>query len=650
MTKYIYILFLLFSTFSFSQIEKENEKENKSLRKTTEQRQKDQERIAPITSYKIVSIEKDTTIVDTSLTIQSLYKYNYLKKDLFGQMPFPNEGQTYNQLQFALKPFTYLPNFGHKAKHAAYIEANEINYYNVATPLTELYFKTVMEQGQNVDSFVTLNTAPNFNLSIAFKGLRSLGKYINQLTSNGNFRFTTSYHTKNKKYFANFHFTGQDISNGENGGITTIDDFESNNPAFNNRPRLQVFLKDANSFLKGKRYFIDHSFRINSKDAQNNIYITHQLNYEHKMFEYSQTTIASIVGTNTSINRFGDALVTSKLLDQSKFDNLYNKAGIQYENKTIGKLSFFIENLTNKKYYEKTEDFIVNTILIPNQIKTNTTAIGGNYQYRKNKWNGTIQLSNALTSQTFRNLAVNLKYNLNEENIFTLELQNISKLPDNIYSLNQSYFEEYNWNNSFKNEKINNISIDAKTKWLNATLQLSVLDDYLYFSNNTTDFNYQYITPKQYNGSIKYLSIKASKEIKYHKFALDNTILFQQTQQTDAILNVPKIVSRNTIYYSNYFFKRALFLQTGVTSNYFTKYFANDYNPVIADFFSQNTKKIGNFPMLDLFVNARIRQTRIFVIAEHINSNYTGNTFYSAPNTPYHDFMIRFGLVWNFFQ
>jgi hypothetical protein len=59
-------------------------------------------------------------------------------------------------------------------------------------------------------------------------------------------------------------------------------------------------------------------------------------------------------------------------------------------------------------------------------------------------------------------------------------------------------------------------------------------------------------------------------------------------------------VTRNTIYYTNYFLK-ALFLQTGITLNYFTKYFANDYNPVIGEFFIQDKKEIGNYPNLDFF-------------------------------------------------
>ena len=91
-------------------------------------------------------------------------------------------------------------------------------------------------------------------------------------------------------------------------------------------------------------------------------------------------------------------------------------------------------------------------------------------------------------------------------------------------------------------------------------------------------------------------------------------------------------------------------MQTGFVFNYFTEFYANDYNPVLGEFFVQQQKKIGDFPMVDFFINARIRQTRIFLKAEHFNSSFTGNNFYATPSHPYRDFIVRFGLVWNFFQ
>ena len=89
-----------------------------------------------------------------------------------------------------------------------------------------------MEQGQSLDALITVNTSERFNISLSFKGLRSKGKYVNQLTSNGNFRLTSSYNTLNKRYFAKFHFTGQDLLAGENGGVIDTENFESKDKDF----------------------------------------------------------------------------------------------------------------------------------------------------------------------------------------------------------------------------------------------------------------------------------------------------------------------------------------------------------------------------------------------------------------------------------
>lgn len=248
------------------------------------------------------------------------------------------------------------------------------------------------------------------------------------------------------------------------------------------------------------------------------------------------------------------------------------------------------------------------------------------------------------------NLDLSLGYAFDDENRVSFQVQKLNKLPNHNYNLYQSGYIAYNWHNDFKNEKINNLKFDAETKWLNATVQYSVLNDKLYFSNNSTDVNLLLVTPKQYAGTINYLSVKASKEFTFGKFALDNTILYQKVQQSAFILNVPEFLTRNSLYYSDDVFKRAMFLQTGLTLNYFTKYYGNDYNPLIGEFYVQNQTKIGNFPMFDFFLNAKVKQTRIYFIAEHFNSLFSAQNYFTAPNYPYRDFTIRFGLVWNFFQ
>ena len=511
-----------------------------------------------------------------------------------------------------------------------------------------------MEQGQNIDAFLTVNTSERLNMSIAYKGLRSLGKYINQLSSTGNFRMTTSYRTKNDRYAVNIHYVSQDMLNGENGGIVSDENFEGEDNAFRNRARLEVYFKDAKSFLKGYRGFVDHSFLVNGKKGSNNLYATHQFSYERKFFEYSQPTIASAItddqGQTYTIQRFGEAFVTSTLIDQVRYNHMYNKAGLVYENTTLGRFSFFADDFRYNYYFDKIITLSSGTI--PSSLNDQINSVGGQYDYRKGNWSGALLYSVAIAGPATSNAEASASYQINDKNKLTFRYQNQSKIPEHIYNLHQSSYRAYNWFNDFENVKINTLEAEAQTQWLTASLQLRTIKDQLFFSDDADGINdtLQLVTPKQYNKAINYLAVKLAREFRLGKFALDNTILYQQVDQEDDILNVPKFTTRNTLYYSDYFFKRALFIQTGVTFNYFTKYYANEYNPMLGEFFVQNQKEVGSFPMLDFFVNARVRQTRFFLKAEHFNSGFTGNKFYSAPHYPYRDFMIRFGLVWNFFQ
>lgn len=625
-------LFLLFLFLTFSVFAQKNTKNviDQDTSKVVK---------APIDLYKIYTLHKDTTFVDTSLTIQSEYKYNLLRKDIFGLMPFANEGHTYNSLDFGLYTKSAAPNFGFKAKHFNYLEVDDINYYSVPTPLTDLYFKTVMEQGQALDAFLTVNTKPNLNFSIAYRGLRSLGKYVNNLTSSGNFRFTTSYFTIDKRYILNAHFTGQDISNQENGGIVNAEEFETSEDPFNERERIEVYFTNATSLLKGNRFFIDQSFKLN-KTNPNSLVFIHQFNQEYKFFQFTQPTISE---------RFGDTY-TNTVNTKTRYNHLYNKFGVAYKTKSYGDLEFFIDDNNYNYYYNSVVYNALGDITVPNAVSDRINMVGGNYSYLINNVNVRLHASQSISDQSISNIEATANYKVNEDYNFQFKYQKLNSLPNLNFTLYQSGYVDYNWFNNFKNEKLNQFEFSAQTKWLNVSATYKVINDHMFFDNQTNDITELMVKPVQYDKTINYLSVKANKEIKFWKLALDNTILYQSVDQSDDVVNVPQIVTRNTLYFSDYVFKKAMFLQTGVTFQYFSKFYANDYNPLLGEFYVQNETKIGGFPMFDFFVNARVKQTRIFLKAEHFNSPWTGYDFYSAPNYPYRDFMVRFGLVWNFFK
>jgi hypothetical protein len=645
------LFFLAFPILLFSQVNSAKEIDYNSKYNASDSIKKKKAPVATIDMYQFISLDRDTTYMDTTQSIKKEYSYNYLRKDIFGLLRFTNVGQTYNTLQYGINGFSPYPEFGFTAKQFNYIKANAIKYANVATPVTELYFKTTIQRGQSADSYFTLNTSPRLNFSIAYRALRSEGRYINQEARTGNFRFTTSYNTKDGRYVANAHYVAQKIQNEENGGISNVSDFENGDPSFDNRARLGVYFEDAKSILKGKRFFVDQTFRINPKKGWNNLYVTEQFNYEDIYFDFTQQTIPSVVG-GKQVFRYGESFVTSGLNDKTSYNKMYNKMGLVYENTTLGAFTFFADDLRSNYYYNNI--LYLDTETVPNLLSQTINTVGGQYNYRKDKWNGKFLYSKSITDQNLSNLDASAVYDINDENQISFRYQNMNKLPNNNYNLYQSSYRKYNWSNDFVNEKINSISVNADTKWVNLSLQLNSIKDHLYFADITTaterNEGMQIVAPAQYGKAINYASLKVAREFVFGKWALDNTLLFQKVDQSDAILNVPEFVTRNTFYFSDYMFEKRLFFQTGVELNYFSSYQSDNYNPLIGEFFVQDRVKIGNYPLLDFFVNARIQRTRIYLKAEHFNSLFSKNNYFSAPDYPYRDFLIRFGLVWNFFN
>ena len=595
---------------------------------------------AKIEDYKIISRRRDTVHVDTTLTIQKEFKFNYLRRDYFDLLPFNNMGQTYNTLSKDMSSRNLLPGFGAKAKHFNYMTVDDTQYYHVPTPLTELMFKSNFEQGQLLDAFFTVNTSEQFNFSIAYKGMRSLGKYQNILSSTGNFRFTSSYHTKNKRYHARTHMVTQDILNQENGGISDEDllEFENGNEEFLDRSLFDPLFEDAENNLEGRRFYLDHTYQLKVKDSlgNNGISIGNTIYIEDKYYQYKQDQ-------NTAI--FGDAFVTSKLFDKNTFEHFYTAFNAEYENKTLGRISAQLGY--NSFNYGYGALVILNEQTISNRIKETALSFEGGY---KNKIGPIV-----LTADLGINIAGDLEgnfldakadVNINQDMSASIKLNAHSTAADYNYRLYQSDYLNYNWQNSFKNQQTQQLAFQVNSKkYGTLSLDYTNINNYLFFEQREN----LGVKPYQHDGTVNYMRAKYEKEFKYKNFALHNTVMYQQVLDGDQVLNVPQINTRNTLYYANEFFDKALYLQTGVTFSYFSAYNMNAYDPILAEFYVQNQKSLGNFPRLDFFINAKIQQTRLFLKAEHFNSAMTGYNFYSAPNYPYRDFVVRFGLVWNFF-
>jgi len=595
---------------------------------------------AKIQDYLIITRENDTIQVDTTLSIYKDYKFNYLRKDDFEILPFSNMGQTYNTLSHNFKSSSLIPQIGARAKHFNYMDIDAIDYYRVPTPFTELMYKTGFEQGHVLDAFFTVNTSDQFNMSIAYKGMRSLGKYQHILSSTGNFRFTTNYSSKNSRYKLRTHIVKQDILNQENGGISDDDlvDFESGNSEFTDRSLFDPLFENAQSNLEGKRFHMDQSYILVQRDSlnSNQISIGNLLTFEDKYYQFTQDS-------NTPF--FGDAFVSSSIFDKSTLESFYAELNAQYSNETLGAVKASLGY--NNYNYGYNSLVILNNQTITNRLLGDVLSFGGAYENRIGALNikGDVgfNLSGPLDGNFING---DVSYDLSDDMDVHASININSKAADFNFQLYQSDYLSYNWENSFKNQQTKQLAIALNSKRFGSLqIDYNTLGNYLYFKKDDEAA----VKPFQHDGTVNYIRAKLSNEISYKKFALNNTILFQSVFDGDEVLNVPQLVTRHSFYYTNEFFKKALFLQTGITFSYFSSYSMNAYDPLLAEFYTQNTTDIGDFPRIDFFINAKISQARIYLKAEHLNSSFTGNDFYSAPNYPYRDFTVRFGIVWNFF-
>ena len=594
------------------------------------------------TDYKIISHSRDTTYIDTTLTLQKDYKFNYLRTDNFELLPFHNQGQTFNNLGYSYNNILRLPDFGFSAKQVSYLEVDDINYFDVPTPTSEIMYRTGLQQGQVVDAIFTLNFSKRLNVSLSYKGLRSLGAYRNSLVSNGNFRGTFRYRTKNNQYEIRGHLTTQDFFHQENGGLTAeaLDNFINEDPNFDQRSRLDVNLNDAQSQFDATRIYLEHSYKLlANKDSLSdkdfsNLKIGHIFTNENKSYGFSQTTNTTAI--------FGDVNATdaSNKDADSKLTN--NEFNLEFNSKyVLGKFKAKV-NLTSYNYGY---DSILNQNSTINKLRLESNAIsfGADWNARIKNFNLNADASitpgsGRLSGNYIRGTAVYAK-----DSLFAIKgsLLLSSKSPNFNTLLHQSIYDDYNWQNEFSNVNTRDLGFAFNSTWLNGAVNFTNIDNYTYFDEDSK--------PQQFANQITYLKVKANREFKFWKLALDNTVMYQNVSSGSSVFRVPEFVTRNTFYYADNWFKGdAMFVNIGVTFKYFTKYNANAYNPLLSEFRLQNDEEIG-FPTVDVFFNARVRRTRLYLKVDNVTSGFTKKNYFSAPNYPYRDFTVRFGLVWNWF-
>ena len=585
-----------------------------------------------IEKLKKFNINNDTILLDTTLNINKFYEFNFRRKDNFELIKPNNVGQSYNNLSYVINDSNY-PIIGYSANKTQLQSSDDIYFYDVAYPMTELLFKTVFSQGQLTDVLFTTNVNRKLNFSLGFKALRSLGKYQNSLSGSKNFTFTYNYNSK--KFSSKSFYLSQKLEKHESGGLSliSINDFESKDPVFNERSKLNVKFEDAVNVYFQRDFYSHNKFKI--FDNKKNLSLNHNLHYVTVNNSYNQSLInnyyGGLIGGITTVD------------DKFKFRSIKNKISFDISNvifdfTEIGFINFNYEYFNLNSSNEKIKE---NSNLFSIKLSKNFKILDLDFDLQK-KISGD-RIGDRLNIV----LKPAKRYNLD----LSLKLSSVKSHPGLIYDNYYSGFSGVNWTNSNDLVNTNTIFINyINKKFGQFKLSGSLINNYVYVSTENSDIESYIPIINQAEFDIKLFKLKYVKNFIFGKFSMNNSLLIQDVNQNDNVLNIPDFVYRNSFFISEKIFKNVLEIQSGFNLKIFSKFFINEYNPVISTFHIQDKRKIGGFPIIDFFLNAKIRQTRLFFIFEHINSSLSENNFFTTPSIPYRDSNFRFGLNWNLFN
>jgi hypothetical protein len=358
--------------------------------------------------------------------------------------------------------------------------------------------------------------------------------------------------------------------------------------------------------------------------------------YDHYIYHYKQNQISSIIGESTqTTGAFKDSVYLKR------FENL---AGLKFKVK-----HFDIETGLAHIYQFYAFDSlkVLNGLTYPKFLEYQDVMLKNKAQTNF----GNLELQGQLDVALTKNLAgyvfkASIRYRLPKGFILKGQISSLSKRPDFKYILYQSAYDKYNWYHpQFDNELTQRLVAEINhKKYGKVSAKQIIVNNFNYFGLDSL--------PHQDKSGVKYASFKYFNDFKYKKWGLSTDVQWQKVLDGQDLLSLPSYILRGSLYYSNYYFQHNLYVQTGIHAKYFEAFYAKTYNPVIAEFNLQNQQKIGGYPIVDYFINFKVKRFKFYFKLEHINAllNQNQPDYYAAPLQPYRDFTIRFGLRWIFFN
>lgn len=231
------------------------------------------------------------------------------------------------------------------------------------------------------------------------------------------------------------------------------------------------------------------------------------------------------------------------------------------------------------------------------------------------------------------------------------------------YRLNPTFFYRHYhskhlwWDNDLSKELRTHVEGIFSLRKTKTMLRVAVdnISNYTYFAQKytiTDDYGRtgNTVSVKQHDKNISLLTLQLGQDFKLGMLHWENLLTYQKSSDDD-ILAVPSFNAYTNLYL-RFKIAKVLKVDFGADARYFTKYKAPDYSPLLGQYTVQDNGdanvKTGNYPIVNVYANMHLKQTRFFIMMSHVNAG--NGEYFLTPHYPINTRILRFGLSWNFFN
>jgi hypothetical protein len=520
------------------------------------------------------------------------------------------------------------------------LSPDSVRYYDAHHPYTRIFFLA----GQNKEALFSFihsqNVNKNLNLTGYFNRIRSDGTYLHQATNLTSIYLSANYKSPNRRYYLLANIVYNVDKPQVNGGIQADSSLE-NADRPTDKKLLPVNLTMAQRRYMNRSVNVHQFFNLGhhntpADSSELNVFtpgssITYTLKASEESIVYSDAGADSLFYQN----RFAHPIVTQDSVNVMRLHNAIGWTTLPENCQGLKRRLGMFLNLENEwlRIYQAGKDTVFPNWMLQGSVfkyaDSNSvfrSALGGEYilaGYNKKDYRADFKMSITLPGKIF---AAGV-------NAFA------SDRKPNYMDLN--YFStDFRWKNTFSNEHVN--SLQAFIRSVKYSFELGAFDRYL---QNTVYYD-QSAQPRQSAPGVYVMGAYIYKAFHFGNWTFANRFTYQYSTD-DIVIQFPELISEHSLYF-RHTFKDKLIYQVGVDAFYFSSYYAKTYMPATGQFYDQFSRKIGNYPFIDLYFSMQIKTVRIFIKYEHINSGIPSSAYYFSPGYPAPDRALKLGLTWIF--